>query len=130
VEARTLHLTVLPLLLSVCQLARDAAVPEWAQKGAFVAAVRTDEELSLVCPAHMVPPHVRAHGPWRALKVRGPLDFALVGVLLTLLTPLAEAGISVFALSTYNTDYILVPADRLDAAIRALRAAGHQVHVP
>ncbi len=125
-----MHLDVLPVPLSTCQLARDAAVPEWAQAGAFVAVVRTEEELSLVCPTDAVPPHVRAHGPWRALKVQGPLDFSQVGILLTLLTPLAQAGISVFTLSTYDTDYILVPADRLNAAIQALRAAGHQVHVP
>ncbi len=127
-ENHTLDLEVLPSLFSICQLAWDAPLPEWSQTGELIAMVRTREELSLVCPTHAVPPHIQAQGPWRAIKIRGPLDFSQVGILLTLLTPLAHAAISVFALSTYNTDYVFVPAEHLDTAIQVLKDAGHRIH--
>jgi hypothetical protein len=80
-----------------------------------------------VCPAARVPDDVRAERGWRALAVAGPLDFALTGVLAALAGPLADAGVSIFAIATYDTDYVLVRADRLADAVGALRAAGHRV---
>jgi uncharacterized protein len=81
----------------------------------------------VVCAAERVPPGVRADQGWRALAVAGPLDLSMTGVLLSLLEPLARAGVSIFAVSTYDTDHVLVRADRLDDAVAALRAAGHRV---
>ncbi|QJE74354.1 ACT domain-containing protein [Aerophototrophica crusticola] len=120
-------LTVLPGELAVCRLPPDAPFPAWADGPGFLSLTRTAEELSVVCLADRVPDGVQAVAPWRALKVEGPLDFALTGILAALARPLAEAGISLFAVATYDTDYLLVKADMLDAAVAALRGAGHAV---
>jgi hypothetical protein len=111
--------------LAVCQLDADAAVPAWAGTGGFAAAVRTPDELSIVCPEMTVPPGVKSQGGWAAIELAGPFDFGLTGVLASALAPLAEAEVPVFAISTFDTDWILVPAGKLEAAVRALTAAGH-----
>ena len=104
-----LRLSVLDERLAVCRLTPDAALPDWlAWDGALTAVCRTAEELSLVCREAEVPAEVRAERGWRAFKVAGPLDFALTGILASLAGPLAEAGISLFAVSTFDTDYLLV----------------------
>ena len=119
-------LTVLPGTFAVCRLAADAAVPLWA-RGAFVSVTRTVEELSVLCEAAGVPPDVRSEGAWRALSVAGPLAFEEIGVLAGLAAPLAEAGVSIFVVSTFDTDYVLVKSARLAAARTALEAAGYTV---
>ena len=121
-----LELEVLDGELAVCRLGPEDELPEWA-RGGFVAAVRTPEELSVVCDAERVPGEAQSSGPWRALRVAGTLDHALTGVLSSLATPLAEAGIPIFAISSFDTDYVLVPANRLDEATTALGRAGHAV---
>ena len=90
--------------------------------------MRTPTELSILCDEAAVPPHVRAERGFRALVIDGAQDFALTGVLASITEPLAAAKISLFAFSTYDTDYVMVKDERLDAAIAALRAAGHEVH--
>lgn len=125
----SLPLTLLPDHLAVCRLAPDAPLSAWAAGPGFVSITRTDEELSIVIRQDRVPGDVVAVGPWRALKVQGPLDFALTGILAALTAPLAQAGISLFAIATYDTDYVLVRAEVLNAAITALTAAGHRVGV-
>lgn len=124
-----LLLDVLQVHLHVCRLNHDAPIPSWLPRTSspLTAIVRTDDELSIVCPAAEVPADVRHEGPWRALRVAGPLDFALVGILTRLTAPLAVAGISVFAMSTFDTDYVLVRARDLDAAVTTLRDTGHAV---
>jgi hypothetical protein len=121
-----LRVTVLPETLAICRLAPDAEGPAWA-RGGFCSLTRTGEELSIVCPGDSVPADVRAEHGFRALKVCGPLDFSLTGVLASLAVPLARAGISIFALSTYDTDYILVRGEQLAAALTVLRDAEHEV---
>ena len=117
-----LTLTLLPDRLAVCRLAPDAALPPWlAWDGGLISLTRTADELSIVCAEERVPGDVQAERGWRAFKVLGPLDFALTGILAGLAAPLAEAGISLFALSTYDTDYILVRAADLERALAALR---------
>ena len=123
----SLPLTLLPDPLAVCRLAPDAALPAWADGPGFVSITRTGEELSIVVRQNRVPGDVAAVGPWRALKVQGPLDFALTGILAALTAPLAHAGISLFAIATYDTDYVLVREETVAAAIRVLTAAGHRV---
>ena len=116
--------------LAVCQLPPDAAVPPWATgREAFTSISRTSEELSIVCPEAVVPKDVKREGGWRMFMVEGPLDFALTGILASVATPLAQAGVSLFALSTYNTDYVLVKDEMAAAAVEALRAAGHTVRI-
>ncbi|MCC6830014.1 MAG: ACT domain-containing protein [Thermoleophilia bacterium] len=120
-----LHRT--PGELAVVRLAADAAAPAWAA-GGFVSVTRTDAELSVVCDASAVPETSAAsERGWRRLEVRGPLDLGLTGVLAAIAAPLAEAGVPVFVISTYDTDHVLVRADRLADAEAALRAAGHEV---
>ncbi|MFZ5494770.1 MAG: ACT domain-containing protein [Verrucomicrobiota bacterium] len=114
--------------LTVCQLAAEAPIPEWAATArSFVSITRTKEELSIVCTEDLPPSAVKQESGWRMFKIEGPLDFGLTGILASVLDPLAKAGVSIFAISTFNTDYVLVKADRVDAAIHALRAAGHAV---
>ncbi len=91
----------------------------------FFSLTRTGEELSVVCAENLVPVDVQAERGWRALRVAGVIDFSVGGVLATLAVPLAEAGISVFAISTYNTDYLLVKEHDLGRAIEVLRDADH-----
>lgn len=122
-----LSLALLPEQLAICRLAPDAPLPSWAANGSFVSITRTAAELSIVCGQQRVPETVQAERDWCCLAVAGPLDFALTGVLVALALPLAQSGISIFALSTYDTDYLLVRAHDLDRALAALRAAGHQV---
>lgn len=120
-------LTLLPDALAVCRLPAGTPAPAWLDGEGFASVTRTADETSVVCRAAIVPAGVRAEVGWRALRVAGPLDFALTGVLLALLAPLAAAGVSVFALSTFDTDYVLVREAALDGALAALRAAGHRV---
>ncbi len=122
-----LALSVLPETLTVCRLAPDADVPAWAMAGGFWSVTRTPDELSVVAARHLVPAGVRAEGAWRALRVAGPIPFSATGILASLAAPLATAGVSVFAISTFETDYVLVGADRLEAASDALSAAGHTI---
>lgn len=122
----TVSLTLLPATFAVCRLPADSPVPAWAS-GTFVSITRTADELSIVCEESTVPTNVQAERGWRTLRVNGMLDFALIGILAALTAPLAAAGISVFAISTFDTDYLLVKHDKLTQAITALITAGHQV---
>ncbi|HEY0152337.1 MAG TPA: ACT domain-containing protein [Longimicrobium sp.] len=121
-----LRLTILPEALAVCRLAAGDAFPPWLPAHPFLSVTRTSDELSVVCTQDAVPAGVRFEPGWRALAVAGPLDFGLTGVLASIASPLAAAGISIFAISTFDTDYVLVKAERLDDAVEALRRAGHR----
>lgn len=118
-------LRLLPDRLAVCRLEPTAPVPEWAWSGSLASVSRTPEELSVVCAEDLVPVGVLAERGWRGFKVEGPLAFAMTGVLASLATPLADAGVPIFALSTYDSDYVLVPVAHLDRALGALTGAGH-----
>ncbi len=121
-----MRLELLDADLAICRLDPGAAIPAWA-RGELVATVRSGEELAVVCDAASVPGDIRADRGWRALRVGGPLDLALTGVLAAILEPLAEAEVPIFAVSSFDTDYVLVPGAMLEVAIAALRAAGHEV---
>ena len=122
-----LSLTVLPGTFAVARLGPGEAVPAWATSAPLFSITRTDEELSIVAPEPVIPQDIRAERGWRALKIAGPIDFALTGVLASVLQPLGEARISIFAISTFDTDYVLVRSESQEAAVAALRAAGHDV---
>lgn len=113
--------------LAVARLEASEPFPAWALDSAFCCLARTGTEVSIVVPQRDLPTHIPAEGPWQALEVQGPLDFSLVGILASLTGTLAQAGISVFAFSTYDTDYLLVKVEGMAAACRALRAAGHAI---
>jgi hypothetical protein len=124
---RSLTLEVLPGRRAVCRLEAGVAVPDWAAAGAFTSVTRTDAELSVVCDEAAVPAGVRAEGGWRCLRVRGPLGFGITGVLASLASPLASSGVSIFVISTYDTDYVMVQERDLDRARHALERAGHAI---
>lgn len=120
----------------VCRLDADAVVPQWALQGDFFSVTRTPKsdldpgqpgELSIVCSQANAPAEVRAERGWRCLRVQGTLDFGLTGILASLASPLAEAGISVFAVSTFDTDYLLVKSDTLERTLQVLSKAGHKI---
>lgn len=123
-----LTLDVLPDVLAVCRLDGGGPVPAWAMPATGLWSVtRRGAELSVVCAADVVPAGVTAQAPWRALVVRGPMAFDVVGVAAALTAPLAAAGIALLLLATFDTDVVLVTQDDLDGAVGALRAAGMTV---
>ena len=123
-----LPLEVLPDTLAVCRLAPDAAVPSWAATPSrFVTISRTAEELSITSVQALVPPDIRCERNYRALRVRGTLPLDLIGVLAAIADPLANDGLSIFAISTFETDYVLIRAADLDTAVLALEQAGHRI---
>jgi uncharacterized protein len=122
-----LVLSLLPERLAICRLPPAAPLPDWALGGAFISITKTDEETSVVCAEVSVPDTVPCQRGRRALKVQGPLDFSLTGILAGLAGALAQAGISIFAISTYDTDYLLVAEADLASAVAALRLEGYTV---
>jgi len=122
-----LTLSVLPERLGICRLAPDEAFPRWVTASSFFSVTRTLDELSVVCAEPVIPEGITSEKGWRCLKVHGPLDFSLTGILSSLLHPLAKANISVFALSTYDTDYVLVKELDLERAKAVLLEEGNQV---
>lgn len=121
------RLLLLDDLLAVCQFPASAPFPDWAQAENLLALVRTPQEVTIVCAEHFVPPGVKAEAGWRAFQVEGPLEFNQIGVLASLAGPLAQAGVSVFAISTFSTDYLLVKQSQLDQALAALEKVGHSI---
>jgi len=101
---------------------------KFRDRAAFASFTRTHEELSGVCEESRLPVNIAAQRGRRLLTVKGPLDFALTGVLASLAGPLAEAGVSIFSISTYDTDYLLLAEHDLERGIAALERAGHTIH--
>jgi hypothetical protein len=123
-----MELRILDEQLAIARCAADAPMPAWVRGRDFLAVVRTPRELSIVCADDAVPAsHTEVERGFRALAVVGTLDFALTGIVAALAAPLAAAGISIFGISTYDTDHILVRATSLDEARVALESAGHTI---
>ena len=122
-----LTLTVLPDTLAVCRFDASSSMPAWADGDGFMSITRTADELSIVCAEARVPSDVQAERGWRAFKLEGTFDFALVGVLKQVLDPLAEANVGIFAISTFDTDTVLVKAAQFEQAVTALTRYGHTV---
>ena len=121
-----LRLSKVPGTYAVCRLAPDAPMPTWV-RGAFTCITRTPDELSIVCDDDAVPVDIKAERGWRALRVEGPIPFEMVGIAAALISPLADARISIFLVSTFDTDYLLVKEDVFVRAMDVLRHAGHDV---
>jgi hypothetical protein len=115
-----MRMTLLDGTFAVCRLDPDAPIPTWPS-GAFVSITRTPDELSIVCDDASVPEGVRAERDWRALRVEGPIPFEVTGVAAAITTALANAGISVFLVATFDTDYVLVKANVFERAMEALK---------
>lgn len=123
---KSLSLRLLPERFAICRLPPGSPLPDLPASGLW-SATRTADELSIVLPEDGRREEWKAETGWRCLQVAGPLDFGLTGILASLATPLAEAGVSLFAISTFDTDYLLVRDDWLGQARQALEAAGHKV---
>ena len=122
-----LDIDILAGLYAICRLAPDAPIPPWARGAEFTAIACTPEEVSVVCAEERVPPGVRVSTGWRVLTLRGPFALTAVGVLAAVAQPLATAGVSIMAIATFDTDYVLVREDQLASAMAALEMAGHKV---
>jgi uncharacterized protein len=122
-----LSLTLLEQTFTIHRLEADAEIPEPALRSPFFAATRTDEELSLVLPDSVKIKSDRSDPGWACFKVQGPLEFGLVGVLAGISSALAEAGVPIFALSTFDTDYILVKREQVRVAREALISKGYDI---
>jgi uncharacterized protein len=125
-----LNLSLLEGRFAVVQLEPKSPVPAWALEGEFFTVTRTSEELSIVCLESNVPTNssdLRLERDWACLKLQGPFEFSLTGILLSVLEPLAKVNVGIFALSTFNTDFVLVKAEHLEKAILALEGTGHRV---
>ena len=128
-DFKKLSLKILPDRMAVCRFDPAVAVPDWIAEVGFYSLTRTEEELTLVCPETRLAPGISSEAGWRCFQVQGQLDFSEIGIILSLTRPLAENGVSVFVISTFNTDYLMVKENDLAKAIGALTAEGHQVIV-
>lgn len=124
--ARSLNFSRLPGSFAICRLAANAPVPEWALRGSFFSVTSTADELSIVCPGTQVPSEIVHENGWACLKLQGPFPFSETGILASFVRPLSERAIPIFAVSTFDTDYVLIKQDRLEKAVQALRDAGHE----
>lgn len=112
---------------AVCRLDNTEMIPDWSKNSEFFSITKTSEELSIVCSQDNIPKDIKCEKDWRVIKIEGPLDFSLIGILASISTTLARSGISIFAISTYDTDYILVKRKDIDNTINALLSEGHKI---
>ena len=114
-------------LYAIVRLPPHAPVPAWATQGDFTSITRTADELSVVCGAHKIPRNVDPGPRWVCLKLEGPFAFSQTGILLSFIAPLSNSGIPIFAISTYDTDYVLVQEEFAVLALQTLDKAGHKL---
>src|SRR5260370_13573776 len=122
-----LELSVLPERFAVCRLGPSSPLPAWLPHKGFVCVTRTADDLSIVCDEACVPSSVKSQRGRAILSVHGPVEFSEVGVLAPLAAPLADAGIGIFVISTFDTNYLLVPQENLDRTVAVLTSAGHTI---
>lgn len=122
---QTLKLQLLSETYTINKLPQFAEIPSILAKGEMCFISRTDEELTIVCPDFMAPNNVQQELGWRCLKVDATMKLQEVGVLASVVQPLSDAGVPIFAISTYNTDYIFVEEEHLVNVVQALQKAGH-----
>jgi hypothetical protein len=126
-KLKKLSLKILPHRMAVCRFEPTAPLPDWIGEVGFYSLTRTEAELTLVCPEANLASGTTSETGWRCFKVQGILDFSEIGIIFSLTQPLAENGVSVFVISTFDTDYFMVKEKDLSKAIDALTAEGHQV---
>ena len=126
---RSLDVQVAPEEYAIYRFAPHAPIPPWAQTGRFWAVVSTPTEVSIICAAVAHRYAERVERGWRLIALLGSFAFTATGVLAFVLGPLAEASVSILALSTFDTDYVLVKEESLSHAVEVLRAYGHWVSV-
>jgi len=112
---------------AICRLDKDAPIPNWAFQSSLFSVTRTKDELSIVCPQINVPKGIVCNQGWSCLKVKGPLDLSLTGIISSIAKTLERERISLFSISTYDTDYVMVKQKDLEKAIFALTETGHRI---
>jgi hypothetical protein len=117
-------LNILPQIFTICRLDPGTEIPSWIKQSIFFSISKSSEELSIVCEERLVPTGIKSESSWRALQVKGPLDFSLTGILSSIAKPLADSKISIFSISTFDTDYVLVKNESLDRTCSCLTKAG------
>ena len=125
-----LDLELLPGEYAICRLPADSPLPAGLTQphpDGVLSVTWTADEVSILCPAERVPADATVETPWRCLRVAGPVQLALTGILASIVSPLADARVNIFAFSTFDTDYVVVPAVRLGEALAALSGAGHRL---
>ena len=122
-----LELSILVDHFAICRLDAGSEIPAWAISPSFLSLTHTTDEVSIVCPQEIVPSEVQCHRGWRCIKVSGPLELGEIGILESLIAPLAQEEISVFAISTFETDYLLVQERYLAKTSEVLRRGGHRI---
>lgn len=126
--SKSLRLALRPEVLAIVRLGPREPIPAWATQGPLWSIVRSEDEVSIVCGEALIPATgLLSERGWRALQLAGPIPFGLTGILASVLTPLAAAGVPIFAFSTFDTDYVLVKSQDLPGALDALRHAGHVI---
>ena len=128
-RAHRLRLVLMDDNMAICRLGARDIPPAWSMAGRWWSLTRTADELSIVCLESAVPRDVAASRGWRRLRFEGPLPLDQTGILASVTGPLAEARVSLFAVGTYYTDYVLIPDAQRTVAIAALEAAGHTISV-
>ena len=124
----TLRFSLIPESFAICRLDPTTAVPEWALRPAkFASITRTTDELSIVCPENHIPPDLKSDAGWICLKLEGPFPFSTTGVLASFINPLSSNRIPIFAVATFDTDYVLIKQEFWVAASAALESAGHKI---
>lgn len=119
-----LKFIILPGIYSLCRLAADQPIPQWVFSSSFYSISKSAEELSIVCASRYVPEHVQQSNNWKLLKIDAVLDLSLTGITAMFSKPLAQAGINLCVIATFDTDYVMVPEEKLFIATRALQNEG------
>lgn len=114
----------------ICRLSSSSSLPSWAFNGPFISITKTDDELSIITlDDHRLPKDIKCERTWKCLKLKGPFPFDMTGVLSSILNPLAKADIPILAISTFDTDYVMIKDKNLEIAADVLRQNGHVVHL-
>jgi uncharacterized protein len=124
---KKLTLKILKDRYSVCRLNKNDEIPKWIFDEEFFSITRTDDELSIVCLQDKIKEDIKCEKDWKVLKIEGPLDFSLVGILSRISTLMANNGISIFAISTYDTDYILIKEESINKVIEVLENNNYNI---
>ena len=124
---RQLKLSLLKESYSICTLPNTAPIPDWASKESLASITRTDKELTIVCKQDIIPSELQSDRNWRCFRIDGSFDLNQIGVISSISSPLADAGISIYVISTYDTDYFLVKDNNLDQTISTLSDIGHNI---
>ena len=122
-----LKFRMMPGPFAIVRLDPDSPIPAWATNGEVSSITRTTDELSIVCPASNLPADVHSTLRWICFKLEGPFPFSLTGVLLSFIEPLSSNGIPIFAVSTFDTDYVFIQRESVESALAELQRAGHQL---